>query len=398
MIPRIAVPLPDTGVLIASPRRQVRHKLIHRLWPGCERVREVGSGAAALARLEGEEWSWLVLDRRLPDLDAEELVRTIERRFPRVRVVLLDSSAGTQPALREGEPLEPVWKAEEPAARRLKNLAQSDPLPGMIGDSPAMAEVYQSARRVAGRTTTVLLTGASGTGKELVARGIHRISPRAAKALVVINCAALPEALLESELFGHTRGAFTGAVEAQAGRIQAAEGGTLFLDEVGELPLGLQAKLLRFLEGKEVQRLGCATVRRVDVRVVAATNADLVERVAARSFRADLYFRLCAYPIALPLLRERGPDILPLARHFLEQEAERSGVPVPELSAEAERLLECHSWEGNVRELEHVLERASILAEGEAWIGAEHLQFLPRQWAGIAGKNAPSGADCLEIS
>jgi anaerobic nitric oxide reductase transcription regulator len=251
---------------------------------------------------------------------------------------------------------------------------------------------------VAGRTTTVLLTGASGTGKELVARGIHDISPRAAKQLVVINCAALPEALLESELFGHARGAFTGAVEAQAGRIQAAEGGTLFLDEVGELPLGMQAKLLRFLEGKEVQRLGCATVRQVDVRVVAATNADLGERVAAREFRPDLYFRLSAYPIALPLLRERGPDILPLARHFLEQEAGRSGVPVPELSEGAERLLQLHPWEGNVRELEHVLERASILAEGEPWIGPEHLQFLPRQWAGIAGKNAPSGANCLEIS
>jgi len=330
-------------------------------------------------------------------------VRTIERRFPRVRVVLLDSSAGTRAALREGERREATgWRAEEPTpaglSRLLKDSSLSDPLPGMIGHSPAMAEVYRLARRVAGRTTTVLLTGASGTGKELVARGIHRIGPRAAKPLVVINCAALPEALLESELFGHARGAFTGAVEAQAGRIQAAEGGTLFLDEVGELPLGMQAKLLRFLESKEVQRLGCPTVRQVDVRVVAATNADLGERVGARDFRADLYFRLCAYPIALPLLRERGPDILPLAQYFLEQEAVRSGVPVPELSAEAELLLECHPWEGNVRELEHVLERASILAEGEPWIRPEHLQFLPRQWAGIAGKNTPSGVNGLEIS
>jgi transcriptional regulator with GAF, ATPase, and Fis domain len=258
--------------------------------------------------------------------------------------------------------------------------------------------VYRLARRVAARTTTVLLMGPSGTGKELVARAIHRLSPRAGKPLVTVNCAALPEALIESELFGHTRGAFTGAVQARAGRIQSAEGGTLFLDEVGELPLPLQAKLLRFLEGKEVQRLGCATVRPVDVRVVAATNADLGERVAARQYRADLYFRLAAYPIALPALRERCEDILPLAQHFLEEEARRSGTPVPELSAEAARRLELHDWEGNVRELQHVLERASILAEGEPAIQAEHLHFLPSRWAGLAGKNTPHGGPGLEIS
>lgn len=404
MIPRIPVPLPDGGVLVASPRQQVRRKLIRRLWPDCAGIREVASGADALARLEGEDCGWLLLDRKLPDLDAEELAGTITRRFPRVRVVLLDASAGTQPHGGVGElgraPAETEEAAVADAAESAlaKTSWQSEPLPGMVGRSPAMAEVYRLARRIAPRTTTVLLTGPSGTGKELVARGIHQLSLRVAKPLVVLNCAALPEALVEAELFGHTRGAFTGAVQAQAGRIQSAEGGTLFLDEVGELPLSLQAKLLRFLEEKEVQRLGCATVRHVDVRVVAATNADLAERVAAQQFRADLYFRLAAYPIALPALSERGEDILPLARHFLEEEARRSGIPIPELSAAAARRLEFHAWEGNVRELKHVLERASILAEGERWIQPEHLHFLPSVWAGLAPRNTPSGADGLEIS
>jgi transcriptional regulator with GAF, ATPase, and Fis domain len=261
-----------------------------------------------------------------------------------------------------------------------------------------MREVYRLARLVAPRMTTVLLTGPSGTGKELVARGIHQVSPRASKPLVVVNCAAIPETLLESELFGHVRGAFTGAVQSQPGRIQSAQGGTLFLDEIAELPLSLQAKLLRFLELKEVQRLGCPGVSRVDVRIVAATNADLAERVAARQFRADLYFRLTTFPIHLPLLRQHPEDILPLARHFLEQEARQSGMRIPELGPEAEQILQLHGWEGNVRELQHMLERASILAEGEPRIRPEHLHFLPTQWAGLAEKNAPLGANSLELS
>jgi len=191
----------------------------------------------------------------------------------------------------------------------------------------------------------------------------------------VVNCAAIPEALLESELFGYTRGAFTGAVQSQLGRIPAAHGGTLFLDEVSELPLGMQAKLLRFLEQKEIQRLGTSEVTRVDVRVLAASNVDLAGRAARGEFRQDLFYRLSAFPIELPTLAERRADIVPLAEHFLACMAAAMAVPVPSLREDAVRILETHPWKGNVRELQHVMERASILVESGDTITAEHVYF-----------------------
>jgi transcriptional regulator with GAF, ATPase, and Fis domain len=249
------------------------------------------------------------------------------------------------------------------------------PLPGMIGSSEAMQPVYRLVRLVAPRTTTVLIAGDTGTGKELVARALHALSPRAAKPFVVVNCAAIPETLLESELFGHTRGAFTGAVQAQLGRIPAAHGGTLFLDEVSELPLGMQAKLLRFLEQKEIQRLGTCEVTRVDVRVLAASNVDLAARAARSEFRQDLFYRLSAFPIELPSLAARRADIVPLAEHFLACMAAAMEMRAPQLSAETIRVLERHPWGGNVRELQHVMERASILVEGGDILQPEHLFF-----------------------
>jgi transcriptional regulator with GAF, ATPase, and Fis domain len=241
----------------------------------------------------------------------------------------------------------------------------------MIGDSWNMQPVYRAARLLARRDTTVLVTGATGCGKELVARAIHNLSLRAARAFVVINCAAIPEALLESELFGHTRGAFTGAMQSYGGRIQTAQGGTLFLDEIGDMPLSLQPKLLRFLEQKELQRLGSCEVVRVDVRVIAATNARLPALVRQGKFREDLYYRLCTFPIEIPPLRERPEDILQLARHFLDKFSLRP--PAPELSAEGAQLLKSYPWAGNVRELQNVIERALILAEDELLILPEHM-------------------------
>jgi transcriptional regulator with GAF, ATPase, and Fis domain len=238
-----------------------------------------------------------------------------------------------------------------------------------------MRRVYRLVRLVAPRTTTVLVAGPTGSGKELVARALHALSPRAAKPLVVVNCAAIPDALLESELFGFTRGAFTGAVQSQLGRIAAAHGGTLFLDEVSELPLGMQAKLLRFLEQKEIQRLGSSDTMRVDVRVVAASNVDLAGLAGARKFREDLFYRLSAFPIELPALCERRDDIVPLAEHFLNCMATAMNMPRPSFAADALRLLESHSWRGNVRELQHVIERASILVESGDTVLAEHLYF-----------------------
>ncbi|MBZ5679115.1 MAG: sigma-54 dependent transcriptional regulator [Acidobacteriia bacterium] len=365
------------GVLIASPSTALREHVVHRLNGRCRPVQQAFGGAEALAELERGTWQVLYLDRQLPDLDAEELITIIKRRFPGIQVVLLDSDS-QQPAEAEGSventgAAHPVPALREPP--ELPKPGQVEPLPGMIGTSDAMQQVYRMARLVAPRTTTVLVAGPTGSGKELVARALHELSPRAAKPFVVVNCAAIPEALLESELFGYARGAFTGAVQSQLGRIPAAHGGTLFLDEVSEVPLGMQAKLLRFIEQKEVQRLGTCEVTRVDVRVLAASNVDLASRIGRGQFREDLFYRLSAFPVTLPALRERRADIVPLADHFLACMAAAMSAPCPRLHAAAVHILENHSWKGNVRELQHVMERASILVEGGKTVLAEHLYF-----------------------
>jgi DNA-binding NtrC family response regulator len=369
------------GVLVASPNTFLREQVRRSLQEGRGPIYEVQGGADALVKLESGQWQMLFLDRRLPDLDAEELIEIIKLRFPGIEVVMLDSD-GAPPFYEksvvvrgaESVPRNPAT-ATAPDALASQPLPTVAPLPGMIGASASMQRLYRLVRLLAPRITTVLVTGATGTGKELVARAIHQFSPRAAKPWAVVNCAAIPEALLESELFGHVRGAFTGAVQGYAGRIHLAQGGTLFLDEVGELPLSLQAKLLRFLDQKEVQRLGSSEALKVDVRVVAATNADLEREVAEGRFRRDLYYRLAAFPIELPTLAERAEDIAPLAVHFLIELARAARGPVPALDPDAARQLQAHDWPGNVRELQQVMERAAILAEGALCIAPEHLYF-----------------------
>jgi DNA-binding NtrC family response regulator len=375
------------GVLIASPSSALREQVSQRLNGRWGPVQQALGGAEALGKLEDGDWQILFLDRRLPDLDSGELTAIIQRRFPEVQVVLLDSETSCPAGARE----ENEWrgaedgsikdndidrdKGEKEEEKEEEKKYEYEPLPGMIGSSAAMQRVYRLAQLVAPRTTTVLIVGPTGSGKELVARALHELSPRAARPFVVVNCAAIPEALLESELFGHARGAFTGAVQAQVGRIPTAHGGTLFLDEVSELPFGMQAKLLRFLEQKEVQRLGTAELTRVDVRVVAASNVDLAGRAGRGEFREDLFYRLSAFPLELPPLTERRADIVPLAEHFLACMAAAMSGPCPHLSREAICILEAHPWKGNVRELQHVMERASILVENGDTVLAEHLYF-----------------------
>jgi DNA-binding NtrC family response regulator len=375
------------GALIASPSSVLRAQVLHRLNGRCRPVEQALGGADALAILEKGNWQVLFLDRRLPDLDAEEVITIIQQRFPGIQVVLLDSdhsppgggqadASSLGPSSLDPSPARlPREQARAEERSSPCRSAYADPLPGMIGTSEAMQRVYRMVRLVAARTTTVLIAGPTGTGKELVARALHALSLRSAKPLVVVNCAAIPETLLESELFGYARGAFTGAVQAQLGRIPAAHGGTLFLDEISELPLGMQAKLLRFLEQKEIQRLGAADATRVDVRVLAASNVDLAARAARGEFRQDLFYRLAAFPIELPSLAERRTDIVALAEHFLACMAVAMQVPAPQLSPEAIRILEGHAWEGNVRELQYVMERASILVENGDRVEAEHLHF-----------------------
>ena len=336
-------------------------------------MQQAKGGAEALAKLESGDWQVLYLDRRLPDLDADELIAIIKLRFPGIRVVVIDSDNAR--AVQTALPRDTATRKAVPEARI--EAKPVEPLPGMIGESDAMRGVYRLIRMVAQRETTVLISGPTGSGKELVAQGLHMLSARSHRPYVVLNCAAIPEALLESELFGHVKGAFTGAAQSYGGRISAAQGGTLFLDEIGDLPLGLQAKLLRFLDQKEIQRLGSAEVVRVDVRVVAATNADLETKVREGTFRRDLYYRLSIFPVQLPSLAARRGDVLALAEHFLAKAGAEMGVATPALSADSRSALQNHTWPGNVRELQHVMERAVILADGNAQIEMEHLYFLP---------------------
>jgi DNA-binding NtrC family response regulator len=394
---------PIGGALIASPSTALREQVLQSLNGRCRPVQQALGGAEALVTLERGDCEVLFLDRRLPDLDVDELIAIIERRFPDTQVVMLDSdskvcSESVTPenekiswprrGTNRGGLLQATPCAAGPPAIASREI---EPLPGMIGTSEAMGRVYRLVRLVAPRPTTVLVAGATGTGKELVARALHALSPRAGKPFAVVNCAAIPEALLESELFGFARGAFTGAVQSQIGRIHAAHGGTLFLDEISELPLGMQAKLLRFLEQKEIQRLGSPDLVRVDVRVLAASNTDLVSRVAQGTFREDLFFRLCAFPIVLPPLAERRADIAVLAEHFLAGVAAAMSMPCPRLSPDAVSILENNPWKGNVRELQHAMERASILVENGDTVLPEHLSFSYSCNAGCSSRApAPS--------
>lgn len=372
------LPSAPGGVLVASPSTLVRDHVIRKL----ERqgpVHTASGGAEALAKLESGRWQALFLDRRLPDLDTSELAGIIERRFPGTRVVLVDSDAlesgeavaGCSAELLRGPASPPKRDASAAEARLFPS--QDAPLPGMIGDAEPMRSVYRMARLVARRDTTVMITGPTGSGKDLVARALHQLSGRSSHEFSVLNCAAIPETLVESELFGFTRGAFTGAAQTYAGRISAAQGGTLFLDEIGELPLASQSKLLRFLEHKEIQRLGSAETVKTDVRVVAATNRNLARAVRNGTFREDLFFRLNAFPIRLAPLAERGADILKLASFFLAQLGCKGQCM--RLDPVAEGKLEAHSWPGNVREMQQVLERAAILAGDRSCILPEHVTF-----------------------
>ncbi|WP_266365416.1 sigma 54-interacting transcriptional regulator [Tellurirhabdus rosea] len=247
----------------------------------------------------------------------------------------------------------------------------------IIGQSPAMQALFTNIRQVAPTDATVLILGETGTGKELVARAVHTLSPRQGRAIVKINCAALPAQLIESELFGHERGSFTGATEKRIGKFELADGGTLFLDEIGELPLELQAKLLRAIQEKEIERIGGKGPIRIDVRIIAATNRDLQREVTGGRFRSDLYYRLNVFPILVPPLRERTDDIQPLALHFLRRLSKKLGKPLTGIANEALQQIQAYAWPGNIRELEHVLERAAILSRSTTLELAEPLRAMP---------------------
>ena len=283
----------------------------------------------------------------------------------------LPQNLGTIPApLQPGLPRAVAIRMEPPPASERKIVER---LPELIGNAPCMLEVSRRIRLVAPRMTPVLIEGPTGSGKELVAEALHRLSSRSRKPFVAINCAAIPEALLEAELFGHARGAFTGAVQGRIGRIESADGGTLFLDEIGEMPLALQSKLLRFVESSELQRVGENETIKVDVRIVAATHRPLSDHTKSGTFRADLYYRLAVFLIRTPSLIEHAQDLTLLVDHFLVKMGREE--PVKRVDQGAMAKLAGHDWPGNVRELEHVLERAAILAGEEPLLTVQEIDF-----------------------
>jgi DNA-binding NtrC family response regulator len=373
------------NVFVVSPNSQLRQELQNKLALPRWSVIHAGSGAEALEALQRHdaEDAVLLLDPMLPDLESNEFNAMVRVRYPNTQVLMLNSTNGqllvgsasptpvsTQLAdevNRTGAVRTTAYAAVEVEAPRYAAEGRIR-LRSMIGESDAIQRTYSVMRMVAARDTTVLITGESGTGKDLVAQEIHLMSPRRKQPLVVVNCAAIPETLLEAELFGYTKGSFTGAVQSRIGRIHAAHGGTLFLDEIGDMPLSLQSKILRFLEQGEVQRLGGNDNLKVDVRVIAATNAELKKLVSEQRFREDLYYRLAVFPIHLPPLRDRMGDLEELSVAFAAKF--QPGVAI---SREAMQILGQHNWQGNVRELRNAIERATILVGSGREIKAEHI-------------------------
>ncbi len=393
-------------------RTPLRKALTNLRWE----VHEAAGGAAALACLDEFRPEALLMDDWLPDLEVGEFAECVRTLYPETDVLRVDGSALNAEfrsprrhellrALREladraeqanedlnhpstghaarMSPASEVRSFRAVSMETAKSAGAALPakpasgfLPEMVGTSAGMAELGKLVRLVAPRSTTVLIEGETGTGKELIAKALHRLSLRANKPLVVLNCAAIPEALLEAELFGHTRGAFTGAVRSRTGRIEAADGGTLFLDEIGEMPLALQAKMLRFLECGELQRVGDNEPTYVDVRVIAATHQPLEQRAEEQAFRLDLYHRLAVFPVEAPALRSRMEDLPLLAEHFLGLLG-RDSTAKRLSSAALDRLRE-HHWPGNVRELMHVLERAMILAGSSHEIDVDEIRVRRR--------------------
>jgi len=360
-------------ILVAEDDPSMRDLLLRILSDAGHQVVAVGDGLAAIARLK-DPLDLVVTDMRMPGADGAQVLAHVRRYHPELPVVVLTafgSIPGAVDAMRLGafdylaKPLPDPQTLREVVERALAGRPPAGAgSTAVVAEDPTMQQVVETARRVAQADTTVLLTGESGTGKEVIARLIHETSPRASATFVAVNCAALAETLLESELFGHEKGAFTGAQSRHEGKFEQAHKGTLMLDEVGETSPALQAKLLRVLQERSFQRVGGEEAVTVNVRVVAATNRDLEQMVKAGQFREDLFYRLAVLPIWIPPLRDRRQDVIPLAEHFLQLLGQAPHRSRTELTPAAERALLAHGWPGNVRELQNVLERSLVLSGG----------------------------------
>jgi DNA-binding NtrC family response regulator len=387
-------------VLIVDDDSLSREFLMEAVQALGHRAEAVPDGSSALEKLKSKGFDVLFTDLRMPGMDGIELIRHVAQTAPGLPIVLLTAFGSIESAVTAmklgasefllkpctPENLDVVLRRIQRTRRLeleneyLRAEVSSRSGTNIVAKSRAMLETLASATRIASSKGTVLITGESGTGKERVAHFIHQNSPRKDAPFIRVNCAALSEQLLESELFGHERGAFTGAYKSRAGRFELADGGTLLLDEIGEISPALQAKLLRVLEEEEFERVGGGSTLKVDVRVIATTNRDLHAEVRQGGFREDLYYRLHVLPIHIAPLSERREDILPLAESFARHYANQNGRPVPNIAPDARARLLDWAWPGNVRELENVLQRAIVLLRGEA-IEASHLMFGPGERA-----------------
>ncbi|MEA4857936.1 MAG: sigma-54 dependent transcriptional regulator [Solidesulfovibrio sp.] len=374
---------------------------------------QVGSAEEGLARVRAEDFDLVITDVMLPGMDGIEGLSRLKEACPRAEVIVMTGYAAKEKALEAvrlgaydffakpfslAEMEVVVRRALERRAlveelSRLKSAMACGRGPVIVGQSPAMRAVVDMVRRVAPLDSTVLITGESGSGKEVVADAVQSLSRRSQAPFIKVNCAAIPENLLESELFGHEKGAFTGAVALKKGKFELASGGTIMLDEIGDMPLFLQPKLLRAVEQKQVERVGGAKPIDIDIRIVAATNQDLQTLVAEKKFRADLYYRLSVAAIPLPPLRERKEDLPLLCAHFLERINPRVGVNLRGVSREGMQLLYEHDWPGNVRQLANTLERAAIVSSGDVLTAADMARALDVSGRGPVGAPAPAGSD-----
>ncbi|MCL2655953.1 MAG: sigma-54 dependent transcriptional regulator [Betaproteobacteria bacterium] len=369
-------------ILVVEDDPDIRDAVGFTLETAGHAVIAVGDGPAALAVLGKEHVNLVISDLRMDPMNGLELLDAIRAAHPQLPVMLMTAYGDVSTAvaaMRAGacdfllKPFEPAVLLEQVRRYAIRPPEGAD----MIAEDPRTKDVLTMASRVAETDATVLLTGESGTGKEVFARFIHKHSRRVERPFVAINCAAIPENLLEATLFGYEKGAFTGAQTAQAGKFEQADGGTLLLDEISEMPLGLQAKLLRVLQEHEVERVGGKKPIPLDLRVLATSNRDMLAEVRAGRFREDLYYRLAVFPLEIPALRERPGDIVPLARHFLARHSQRLGRRL-HLSPDAAAILAAWHWPGNVRELENTVQRAAILARGETIEAAEMRLCLPQ--------------------
>ena len=386
-------------ILIVEDDNALREAVVDTLELSGQPVVAVASAPEALALLKKQAVSLVVSDVRMDPIDGIALLKEIRATQPQLPVVLMTAYADVEravEAMRAGacdfllKPFVPDALLTHVARYKLPEHAVDD---SVVAEDAASRNLFALAARVAQTDATVLLTGESGVGKEVVARYIHRNSLRRAGPFVAINCAAIPDTLLEATLFGYEKGAFTGAQTAQAGKFEQAQEGTLLLDEVTEMPLGLQAKLLRVLQEREVERVGGKKPVALNIRVIATSNRDMAEAVKKGVFREDLFYRLNVFPLLIPALRQRPNDVIALARHFLAEHGGRSGRPGLRLGASAESALRSHAWPGNVRELENVIQRAIILSPGDE-VESGHLHLSPGQ-GGVMTDPAVFGAAFL---